>query len=236
MPLYPPAATSGIPATIVDVKGDLIAATAADTVARLAVGTDGQMITADSANPAGVGWFTQPREGNILPASAIAQAFERSTALTNVNILSTGRITVVSMWLPKGVTISTITFVSMTTALVTGTNQWFALFNGSTRAKLAVTADDTSTAWAANTTKTLTISGGFVTTYAGHYYIGIMVKATTVPTLSCFSSANINLTEGILPKLSGSCDTGLTNPASCPDPVSNLPTGTGGNVPYCYVS
>jgi len=49
---------SGIPATILDAKGDLIAATAADTAARLAVGTNGQVLTADSAEATGLKWAT----------------------------------------------------------------------------------------------------------------------------------------------------------------------------------
>jgi len=50
------AGSSGIPPTIVDVKGDLIAATANDTVARLAVGTNGQVLTADSTQTTGLVW------------------------------------------------------------------------------------------------------------------------------------------------------------------------------------
>jgi hypothetical protein len=42
--------------TIVDAKGDLIAGTAADTVARVAVGTNGQVLVADSTQTAGVKW------------------------------------------------------------------------------------------------------------------------------------------------------------------------------------
>lgn len=49
---------SGIPATIVDAKGDIIAATAADTVARLAVGTNGQVLTAASGESTGLQWQT----------------------------------------------------------------------------------------------------------------------------------------------------------------------------------
>ena len=47
---------SGIPATIVDGKGDLIAATAADTVARLAAGANGLVLTTDSAEATGLKW------------------------------------------------------------------------------------------------------------------------------------------------------------------------------------
>ena len=54
---------AGIPATIVDAKGDLIAATAADTVARLAVGTNGQVLTADSTAATGIKWATAAAGG-----------------------------------------------------------------------------------------------------------------------------------------------------------------------------
>lgn len=46
------------PLTILDAKGDLISATAADTPARLAVGTNGQVLTADSAQSTGLKWAT----------------------------------------------------------------------------------------------------------------------------------------------------------------------------------
>ena len=51
---------SGIPATIFDAKGDLIAASAADTAARLAVGTNGQVLSADSTAATGLKWIAAP--------------------------------------------------------------------------------------------------------------------------------------------------------------------------------
>lgn len=57
---WAPAAGSGIPATLLDAKGDLIVASANDTAARLGVGTDGQVLTADAAQGMGVKWAALP--------------------------------------------------------------------------------------------------------------------------------------------------------------------------------
>jgi len=53
-----PSVEGGIQPTIVDAKGDIIAATAADTVARLAVGSNDQVLTADSTATTGLKWAT----------------------------------------------------------------------------------------------------------------------------------------------------------------------------------
>lgn len=47
---------AGVPVSIIDAKGDLIAGTAADTAARLAVGTNGYILTADSGETTGLKW------------------------------------------------------------------------------------------------------------------------------------------------------------------------------------
>jgi hypothetical protein len=47
-----------IPDSLLTTKGDLIAATGASTPARLAIGTDGQILTADSTASTGVKWAT----------------------------------------------------------------------------------------------------------------------------------------------------------------------------------
>ena len=56
--------SNAIQNAIVDAKGDLIGATAADTPARLAVGTNGHVLTADSTAATGLKWAT--------PAPALA--------------------------------------------------------------------------------------------------------------------------------------------------------------------
>mgnify|MGYP006276574695 CR=1 FL=1 len=51
-----PSVEGGIQPTIVDAKGDLIAATAADSVNRLAVGSNDQVLVADSSTSTGLAW------------------------------------------------------------------------------------------------------------------------------------------------------------------------------------
>ena len=71
-----PAPLSGIQETITDAKGDIIAATAADTVARLAVGTNGHLLTAASGEATGLKYALDPvidlvtTKGDIVAATA----------------------------------------------------------------------------------------------------------------------------------------------------------------------
>jgi hypothetical protein len=62
-----------IAASIVDAKGDLIAASAADTVVRVAVGANDTILKADSAQASGVKWaYPQPRVLARVTPSAVA--------------------------------------------------------------------------------------------------------------------------------------------------------------------
>jgi hypothetical protein len=56
-------AAAAIAKTIVDAKGDIIAATAADTVSRLAVGANDTVLTADSTAATGLKWATPTASG-----------------------------------------------------------------------------------------------------------------------------------------------------------------------------
>lgn len=225
------AVSTYVPKSLVDAKGDLLSASAADTPARLAVGTAGQALIADSAETTGLKWgqshFTRSA---TMPSGALMETMSRY-ALATVNPLVSGRLTVVAIDLPKGLTITSITFVSSSTALSVGSNQWFGLFDSS-RVPLRLTADGTSTAWGATSAKTLALTSTFTTTYAGLHYVGLCIVASTCPTLS--GTATHAHASGFAPILAGASSTGLTDPASCPNPIGAITAGA--NVPYAYVS
>ena len=80
---------SGIPATIFDAKGDLIAASAADTAARLAVGTNGQYLSADSTTATGLKWVTPASGGKVLQVvygSTITETTNNTTSYVDTGL------------------------------------------------------------------------------------------------------------------------------------------------------
>jgi hypothetical protein len=98
--------------------------------------------------------------------------------------LATGVMTAVRIKLSAGDVVTNISVRSGATAAGTPTNYWVALYsNASTPALLSQSADQTSTAWAANTTKTLALAAAQTITAPGYYWAAVMVTATTPPTL-----------------------------------------------------
>jgi hypothetical protein len=73
--------SNAIQNAIVDAKGDLIAATAADTPARLAVGTNGQVLTADSTAATGLAWAAVAGGGMTLLSTTTL-----SSTSTNISV------------------------------------------------------------------------------------------------------------------------------------------------------
>jgi len=64
-------ASAAINKTIIDAKGDLISATAADTPVRLAVGTNGQVLSADSTTATGLNWVSAPGSMTLLDTKVL---------------------------------------------------------------------------------------------------------------------------------------------------------------------
>jgi hypothetical protein len=76
------------PLTILDAKGDLISATAADTPARLAVGANGTLLTADSSEATGLKWAAAPAAGKLL--QVVTATTSASTGIATTTFTDSG--------------------------------------------------------------------------------------------------------------------------------------------------
>ena len=80
--------STAINPTIVDAKGDIVAATAADTVARLAVGANDTVLTADSSTATGLKWAAAAAGGKVL--QVVQGTYSTEVTITNTNYTDTG--------------------------------------------------------------------------------------------------------------------------------------------------
>lgn len=115
--------------------------------------------------------------------SALAETFSRLGPTIAAIQPVTAQAIYTAIELAAGDVVTSVTFTSNTTALATATHQCAALYNGSL-AKLAVTNDDTSTAWGASAEKVFTFTAPYTITADGIYYLGLAIVASgTVPTI-----------------------------------------------------
>jgi hypothetical protein len=83
-----PVIEGGIQPTIFDAKADLLTATANDTPARLAVGTNGQVLTADSTAGTGLAWATLGASAanyTLLNAGGTALSGSQETVISGIS-------------------------------------------------------------------------------------------------------------------------------------------------------
>lgn len=165
-------------------------------------------------------------------AGALSETFSRMGATLSNPVLISGQPQFAALPLLAGQVVTKIVFFSGSTPLAGGKNQWFALWGASLN-RLAVTSDDGSAAWAANTEKQLALTTPYTVPADGLYYVSVMVNATTVPNLIGINS--VALGPGRLdPILFGrdQTNTGQTGPASAPA-VATLTPNAG--YPWAWV-
>ena len=79
------AGDTAIQPTIFDAKADLLTATAADTPARLAVGANGTLLTADSSEATGLKWVAPAAGGKVLQVVSFSTTTNVSSS-TNTKV------------------------------------------------------------------------------------------------------------------------------------------------------
>lgn len=143
-------------------------------------------------------------------SGGLYETFDRNLCNeVNTALLSSGRLSLQAIYIPAGTTINSISFWSATTAAGTPTNQLFGLYDNN-RNLLASSTNGTTGAWAANSKKTLSLTSAFTTTYSGLYYLGLMVTATTVPTIKGNTARTGGQLQAEAPSMGGTSNTGLT--------------------------
>jgi hypothetical protein len=111
-----PSVEGGIQPTIVDAKGDLITATAADTPARLAVGaTNGHILTVDSTTATGLKWAAPAGGGKVL--QVVNATYGTETTSSSSTFAATGLTATIT---PSSATSKILVFVNQSGTFKSG--------------------------------------------------------------------------------------------------------------------
>jgi len=165
-----------------------------------------------------------PISSTLGPSGVIAESIPRQLCTeTNTSALTSGTLYLQAIYLWAGQTVSNITIWSATTAAGTPTQGFFALYD-SGRNLLAQSANFTNEAWASQSAKTKAMTTPYRVTATGLYYVGIVIVATTVPTLKGNTAITGGQLHGAGLSLHGNSSTGITT--SLPSPAAAITAGT----------
>jgi hypothetical protein len=174
--------SNAIQNAIVDAKGDLISATAADTPARLAVGTNGHVLTADSTTATGIKWAAPAGGGKVLQVISTTKTDTFTTTSTSF-VDVTGLSCTIT---PTSSTSKILIFASMNFGIDQSQGQaWFQI----DRAGTAIAIGD-----AAGSRKRITGGGAsaqnyFMTSYAGQFLDSPATTSATTYKIQALATA-----------------------------------------------
>jgi hypothetical protein len=135
-----------VPSSLIDAKGDLLVGSAADTAARLAVGTTGQVPVADSTQSTGLRWTARARVGYDLSRYGLVSANDDPVHFSSTSTFSV-RAFMVAIPVPAGAAITTCwTAVHAAGTLGAGGVNGFAVYDDADGTLLGSTPDD-NTLW-----------------------------------------------------------------------------------------
>ena len=177
------ASTAFVASTLPDAKGDLFTATAADTPARLAVGTDGHVLTADSAQSTGIKWAAASGgfDANAAHLNTSSFAFPYCQVLPgSVATLSVQyRLHLSPLYLPKAITVTGM-LLRVTSAGGAGSVARLGIYASSELSASGGSLVLNAGTVAIDSTGVKTITGLSTSLAAGWYLVGLVHDATSV--------------------------------------------------------
>ena len=174
-------------------------------------------------------------EAGLGTCPGLCQTFDRRM-INGVLTPSTGVMYLSGIWLPQGMTVTSIVLYS-SGGVTTNAHVWAALYQiqtgalaASPAALMAQSTDDvTGTDFAANTKITRTLAAAQVTPYTGLYYIAWMQSASTPNTLAAVACPASSIANSDVPIMSASSTGSLTTTApalagrfGAPEPAPGL--------------
>jgi hypothetical protein len=186
-------------------KGDILAATASNTITRLGVGTNGFALTADSSAATGLLWkdLFSNNAGNINQTTSIVDVYPRMGNFSATLTSGTVYFTFFSpLWTT---TISSVTAISAGTASTGTSLVRFGLYSlsGGTATLVASTANDTTVFSSTNTASTRNLDTSYQLVAGNRYALAVLVVGSTPGTVyTAFNNPPAAL-SALEPRLTG---------------------------------
>lgn len=169
-------------------------------------------------------FYSGPISPNLSIDTAFAETLPRELVTeTGHTMAASGTVNMQAIYLKAGQLVSSISLMSGGTGATSPTHYLFGLYDSSLNL-LATSADQTSTAWASQSMKTLTMTTPYRVTSSGFYYIGYFVAASTVPTMKGITARAATQLANTAPILNGSSSTGRTT--TLPNPAGAITVQT----------
>ena len=174
-----------VPASLVDAKGDLLVGTADNTISRLPVGTNGQVLTADSTTATGTKWATgggAPAYPDVSDSQFLAQTQDfRFLGSNTVSVGTSGRTLLTRIRVVNAGSIANVSFGVRTAGVTFSNSNAIGLYDAS--GTLLTQTADLATIINSTGFKTVAFAAAQSAAAGAVFYLGFLNSSTTLAAL-----------------------------------------------------